>query len=243
MAALNGTFALPQEDNMAVRIAENLNFDMPRVLDKLFEENAVIAESVLRFRPASRVSLACLLVVPGHAETLAPAARRGLEHDRVADFVCEAHGLFRCFRQWPLIVARNGVDVRLAGQSFTGNFVSHGGNGVRRRSNEDEPFLLQSGGEFLYFRERKPYPGCNASGSGQTAGVNHAVHRQVRFARRRRSNAHCLIGQGDMASILVGLGIDRDRLDAHAASRLQDAAGDLTAVGNQDFLEHEQSNP
>ena len=38
-----------------------------------------------------------------------------------------------------------------------------------------------------------------------------------------------------MQRILVGIGIDRDGRDAHPARRLDDPAGDLAAVGDQDF--------
>jgi hypothetical protein len=38
--------------------------------------------------------------------------------------------------------------------------------------------------------------------------------------------------------VLVGLGIDGDRLDAELAARVDDAEGDLAAVGDQDLLKH-----
>jgi hypothetical protein len=38
--------------------------------------------------------------------------------------------------------------------------------------------------------------------------------------------------------VLVGLRIDRDRLDPHAAGGLDDPAGDFATIGNQDALEH-----
>ncbi|WP_372803835.1 hypothetical protein [Paracoccus seriniphilus] len=47
-----------------------------------------------------------------------------------------------------------------------------------------------------------------------------------------------LIGHFHMQGIAVGVGIDGHRRDAHLAGGLDDPAGDLTPVGNQDFLEH-----
>ena len=38
----------------------------------------------------------------------------------------------------------------------------------------------------------------------------------------------------------VGVGIDRDRADAEALQRADDAAGDLAAIGDQDRVEHER---
>ena len=46
-----------------------------------------------------------------------------------------------------------------------------------------------------------------------------------------------------MQGVAVGLGIDRDRLDAHAARGLDDPAGDLAAIGDQDALEHAAEAP
>ena len=42
----------------------------------------------------------------------------------------------------------------------------------------------------------------------------------------------------DVESLAVGIGINSDRFDAHLARGLDDAAGNFTAVGNQDLLEH-----
>ena len=41
-----------------------------------------------------------------------------------------------------------------------------------------------------------------------------------------------------MQRIPVGLGIDGDRLDAHPAGGLDDPAGDLAAIGDQNSFEH-----
>ena len=38
--------------------------------------------------------------------------------------------------------------------------------------------------------------------------------------------------------VAVGLGIDGDRLDSHPSGGLDDAAGDLAAVGDQNAFEH-----
>jgi hypothetical protein len=38
--------------------------------------------------------------------------------------------------------------------------------------------------------------------------------------------------------VAVGLGIDRDRLYPHAAGSLDDPAGDLAAIGDQNSFEH-----
>src|SRR5947209_16765402 len=41
-----------------------------------------------------------------------------------------------------------------------------------------------------------------------------------------------------MEGVAVGLGIDRNRLNSHAARGLDDPAGDFAAIGDQDAFEH-----
>ena len=62
---------------------------------------------------------------------------------------------------------------------------------------------------------------------------------QVTLAAGRGADEHGFIGQIHMARIAVGRGIDGHRGDAHLARGQDDAAGDLAAVGNEDFLEHQ----
>jgi hypothetical protein len=49
---------------------------------------------------------------------------------------------------------------------------------------------------------------------------------------------HSLIGHLDMQGILVGVGIDGHRSDAHLLRRLDNPTGDFPTIGNQYFLEH-----
>ena len=54
----------------------------------------------------------------------------------------------------------------------------------------------------------------------------------------RRADGYGRIGHFDMQRVAVGLGIDRNGFDPHAACGFDDPAGDLAAIGNQDSLEH-----
>ena len=75
-------------------------------------------------------------------------------------------------------------------------------------------------------------------GARLLAGRDDAVRLQIALAAGRCADVHGFIGQLDVAGFLVGVGIDGDGEDAHFLGRLDDAAGDFTAVGDQDFLEH-----
>jgi len=74
VAALDGALALVQVDHVAVRVAEHLDLDVARLLDKLLDEDAVVAEAVARLVPAAGEAFERLLVVERHAQALAAAA-------------------------------------------------------------------------------------------------------------------------------------------------------------------------
>ncbi len=60
---------------------------------------------------------------------------------------------------------------------------------------------------------------------------------EVGLRGRRRPDAHRLVGHRDVQRVAVGLGIDRHRGDPHAPRRLDDPAGDLAPVGDEDLPE------
>src|SRR3954447_18608598 len=75
--------------------------------------------------------------------------------------------------------------------------------------------------------------------AGDFRGADNGRHTQVAIAAPRRTDANILVGEADMQRILVCFGVDRDRLDPQLAARADHAKGNLSAVGDQDFLEHE----
>ncbi len=75
-------------------------------------------------------------------------------------------------------------------------------------------------------------------GAGRLAGFDDLVHEQIGLRRRRRADVDGLVGHVDVQGIAIGVRIDRHRLDAHLARRLDDAAGDFAAVCDQNFLKH-----
>lgn len=68
--------------------------------------------------------------------------------------------------------------------------------------------------------------------------VQYGVSIEVALRSSLAAQGIGLVGQAHMQGVAVELGIDRHRGDAHFASRANDADGDLTPIGNQDFLGH-----
>src|SRR5260370_36858105 len=61
---------------------------------------------------------------------------------------------------------------------------------------------------------------------------------QVAVGAARGADADVLVRKADVEGVLVGFGVHRHGLDPELATRVDDAHRDLTAVGDQDFLEH-----
>ena len=74
--------------------------------------------------------------------------------------------------------------------------------------------------------------------AGLLAGVDDFLDDQIAFGRRRRADRDGVIRHLDMQRVPIGLGIDRDGLDPHPPRGLDDPAGDLAAIGDQNTLEH-----
>ena len=75
-------------------------------------------------------------------------------------------------------------------------------------------------------------------GAGLAAGLDDVVDEEIGLRGGRRADGNGLVRHLHMQGVAVGFRIDRDRLDAELARGLDDPAGDLAAVGDQDFLEH-----
>jgi hypothetical protein len=126
VAALDGALALVQVHHVAVAVAQDLDFDVARLFHELFDEDAVVAKAVAGFVLAGGEPFKGFLVVEGHAQALAAAAGRGLDHHRVADATWQSPPPLGVGDR--VVVARNGVDLGLVGQLLGRDLVAHGGN-------------------------------------------------------------------------------------------------------------------
>ena len=74
-------------------------------------------------------------------------------------------------------------------------------------------------------------------GAGLAGRRDQPLDVEIAVARPRRPEQHGFIGQRHMHRVAIGLGIDRDRAQAHGFCGADDAAGDLAAVGDQERAE------
>jgi hypothetical protein len=97
VAALDGAIAFAQVDDVALVVAENLNFDVVRVLDEFLDVNAGIAEGLFRLGAGGVIAFDEGNVVVGDAHAASAAAGDGLDHDRIADALGDDQGVLLVF--------------------------------------------------------------------------------------------------------------------------------------------------
>jgi hypothetical protein len=86
VAALNRAIALEQVDEVAVRVAQNLHFDMACATHQLFDIDFIVAERSLRLAARALHLPAKFGFGLDHAHAAAAATPARLHHHRVADF-------------------------------------------------------------------------------------------------------------------------------------------------------------
>ena len=216
-------------------IAQNLDLDMARLGDEFLDEDAVIAKAAGRLVLRTLEPLARLIVVPGDPHPLAAAARAGLDHHRIADLARDLHRLVGIRDQ--AHVTRHGRDIGLLRDLLRGDLVAHRLDGTHGRADEGNALGLQRLGKLGVFRQ-EAVARMHRLGPGRANSLHHLVDDDIGLVRGRGANMDRLIRHPDMQRMAVGIGIDRDRPDTHFPGGLDDAAGDLAPIGDQDLLEH-----
>ena len=235
MAALDRAFPLAKVDGVAVAVRDDLNFDVPRLLDELLRKHPVVAEAGFGLVGRPLEAVPALVVVMHHAHALAAAPGAGLEHDRIADLASDLHRVVRPLND--VLKARNGVDARLLGNALGGDLVAHAGDGVDAGANEGDAALGQGFGELGVLGE-KAVARMHRFRAGRRQGVEQPVDAQIAVSGGRFADPHAFIRRARMKRASVRIGINRDRRDAHPPGGPNDPAGDFPAVGDEDLLEH-----
>ena len=235
VAALDRALALAQVDHVAVPVGHDLDLDVPGDRDVLLHEHPVVAEGLARLL-AAELHRGRKLAFGGHdAHALAAAARGRLEQDRVADF---PGGGLR-FLQIGDRRDRPGHDRHpgLHGQRLGGHLVAQGGDGRRRRPDEDQPGLADHFGELRVFGE-KAVAGVNGGAAGLPRRVDDLLLAEVGLVRAGGPDRDRLVRRQHVLGARVGLRVDGHGADPQAPAGADDPDGDLAAVGYQDFVEH-----
>jgi hypothetical protein len=234
VAPLQRAVTLSQRDHLTESVAEDLYFDVARVGDVALEEDACIRE-VGQCQSLHRVERGAQGAgVGAHLHADATATGAALEHHRIAD----ALGGAQC-----------GIDVRQqpgAGQQGHARLQRQRAGRVLEpehthlcgcRSEEYQPGSLAGFDEGRVLGQ-EAVAGMDRLGPRLQRGVDQRTAVQVAARRRGRTDANRDVSHRHVHRVGIGLRVDRHRTHAHSPQRADDPAGDGSAVGDQDSIEH-----
>src|SRR6266568_3173495 len=235
VAPLDGAIPFAQMDDVAAGVGQDLEFDVVRVLDELFNVNAGVAEGFFGFRARRMVTLDQGNVVVGRAHSASPAAGDGFDHDRIADLFRASQGFLLIFDQ--SVRAWRRRHAGLFCQGAADGLVFQGGHCPGVRPDETDVAALADVGEVGVLRQ-KAIAGMNGIDIGDFGGADDAVNAQVTLAAGGFTDANRFVGHLDVHRVGVRLGIDRDSPNVQLLTGANDADGDLAAIGHQNLLKH-----
>ena len=235
MAALQGAVALIEVDDLAVTVAEHLHLDVAWAGDVFLDQDAGIAEGGLALALGRGEAVGEVFGALNLPHPLAAAAGDGLDQHRIADGV----GLGLQTGQRLVLAEIAGRDGHAGGdhQGLGGILQPHGADGGRGRADPDQAGGHDGLGEVGVLGQ-EAIAGMDGLGARGLRGGQNLRRVQIGVSGRGGADQDGFIGLADVQGLRIGLGIDRDRADAHAAGGAEDATGDLATIGDQDGFEH-----
>ena len=126
-----------------------------------------------------------------------------------------------------------------AGSELLGlDLVAHGLDSVGIGTDEDDPFVRETLGEARVLGQEAE-AGMDRLGTRRPAGLDDLVSYQVAGGSRCRADEDALVCHLHGHGVRIGLGIDHHGGDPQPPAGPDDPHGDLAAVGNEDFPEHQ----
>ncbi len=239
VATLDRAVALEKMDDIAVRVAEDLAFDVTGALDELFEIDLVLAEGGLGLALGLGHLADQVLGVADRPHAAAAAAPGGLQHHRIADLLGQSLDLFRVVRQ--RLGRRHDRhadrDREVAGRDLVAELAHR----LRLGADEGDAVCGTGLGEFRAFGEQ-PIARMYGVGAGELGDADHLVDRQIALDRsevagkvRPASDLITLVRLEAVQRQLILLSPYRDRFKPQLIGRAEDADGDFGTVGNKDL--------
>lgn len=222
-------------DDIAMAVGHDLEFDVVRLFHQLFHVHGAVAKAFQGLKGGCLEAGDKGGFIQHWAHASAAAAGAGLDDDGITNFAGPGEGFF--------FIGDEAFGTRSYGYaSGTGGgtghiFVSHHGNDAGAGANEFDFALLADIGEFGFFRE-EAVAGVDGIHVGNFGGADDAADLQVAFAARAWADADGLICEMDVHGIHVCFGINSNGFDVELFTGADDADGDLTTIGDEDFAKH-----
>jgi hypothetical protein len=240
MAPLQRAVAFEEVDRVAVMVREDLHLDVPGPRQELLDQHALVPEGGpgLPARAGQRRLEVPLRIDATHAAPTAPG--HGLHEHRIAD-VPRGPGEGG---EGALIIGVPGDhrDAGLLHQRLGGVLAPHGPDRLGGRTHEDESRGLARLREVGVLGEES-VAGMHRLRPAGARNLQDALLTQIALGGGRRADAPGLVRHAHVAGVGIRFGVHRDRAHAQTARRLRDATGDLSAVRDEQGVEHAFPRP
>ncbi len=240
VAALQRTIALTEVYRTALAVAQHLDFDVARLLEIFLEVNVTIAKSRLGLRRGGGHGEFQIGLSAGNLHAAPAAASGGLDDHRIANVLGDQFG-FANLRNSTLRTG-NHRNTQCLGCTLGLDLVAHHPDVLGAGPDELDPVLVKDLGEFGVLRQ-KSVTRMDGICPGDFAGRDDRRNVEIAVARRRRANAHALVGETHMHGIGISGRMHGHRLNAKLAAGAQHPEGDFATIGDEDFVEHVIRSP
>ncbi len=154
VAPLHRAVPHAQRPRRALAVGDHLHLDVPRAGQQALQEHHTAAERALGLHPGALVGLGELLRGHDHPDAPAPAARGGLEHQRVADLTGHPDGGVQVAHR--AAAPRRDRDADLLGDQLGADLVAELAHRLGGRADERHPEPLAQFGERRVLGDESP---------------------------------------------------------------------------------------
>ena len=170
------------------------------------------------------------------AHAFPASARHRFQQHGIAELFRNAARIRRIFDG--LLRAGNHGHAGARGELARGCFRSQALHRFGRRADERDVVRRAGPREFGIFGEES-VSGMQRVAPGAARDFHQLVDAKITFARGSRADRVRFVGEADVQRGAVRVAENGDGSDAHFAAGPRDAHGDFSAIGDEDFLEHE----
>ncbi|MCY1435811.1 hypothetical protein D9M71_519190 [compost metagenome] len=221
--------------NRALAVPQNLHLDMAGLADETLQIDRIRTECCLRLTLGDGELPAQLVGIVGDANAAPAATGRGLDQQRIAYVFGATQRRLQILR-----LARRTRYHRHAGGHRGAprlGLVAHAADGLRIRTDEDQPGVCHRFGEGGVFREES-VTRVDRVRPAVTRRLQQRFGVQIAAVGAGRADDAYLVGLARGQRVGIRLAARRHGRNTQAARRADDAYGDLATVGNQQFLQH-----
>ena len=218
-------------NHVAMGVGEDLELDVPRVLEVLLQIHRARSERGLALGARQREQPGQFLFVARDAHPLAAAARRRLDQHRET----EASGVYQRLAHFGHALALAPGQDRHAGANHDApraRLVTHEANMTRERADEMHTRTAAGFGEVAVFRQ-EAVAGMDRVGAVGQRRADDCRDVKIAVLGRSRPDTDCFVGHPHVQRVLVGRRINRQCGDIQFAAGAQDPDGDRAAIGYQ----------